>query len=288
MKHSNDVGEFLFLTLGVLLAGMGIEGFLVPAGFIDGGITGTSMLLARLTEFSLPFFLTLINLPFLLLGYFQVGRRFALRSTIGVFALACALVVLPFPHLTSDRVLAAVFGGMFLGAGIGLSIRGGGVLDGTEILALLISRKIGSTVGDIVLVFNVLIFSCAAYSIGFEPALYSVLTYASAAKAMDYILHGVEEYYSLLIVSDNSDKLRDAIISELGRSITRLSGKFGRSEEPREILLSILTRLEIAAVRSLVLSIDPRAFIVIQPVRDVTGGVVKARPVERLVGSEIP
>ncbi len=273
----------LLVALGVLSAGLGIEGFLLPAGFIDGGVTGVSMLLAKLSGLSLPFLLAAMNVPFLVLGYIHVGPRFSWISAAAIGGLALSLRFLPYPHITDDRLLAAVFGGIFLGGGIGLSIRGGGVLDGTEILGLLLSRRIGTTVGDIVLALNVIIFSAAALLLGIEPALYSVLTYASAARSVDFLLHGLEEYYSLLIISDRTTEIRDAVITKLGRSVTRLKGNFGRSDEPKEILLSVLTRLELGTVRNLILEIDPRTFIVVLPVRDVSGGVVKPRPIERLV-----
>jgi len=278
------LGRILFIIAGVLSASFGIEGFLIPAGFIDGGITGISMLSSKLLSIPLAPLLAFLNLPFLILGYMHLGTRFTLWSAAAITAFALSVGFFPFPHVVTDKLLAAVFGGIFLGAGVGLSIRGGGVLDGTEVLALLISRKIGTTVGDIVLVFNALIFSVAALSLGLEPALYSVLTYASAARSMDFLLHGLEEYYSLLIVTEKYEVIRDAIIMQLSRSVTRLAGHFGRGEHSQEILFSVLTRLELSQVRNLILEIDPRAFIVVHPVRDVSGGVVKARPIERLAG----
>src|SRR5436190_2119285 len=188
---------------------MGIKGFLLLSHFIDGGVTGVSMLLSAVTGAPLALLLPAINLPFIALGFHQMGAAFAVRSTLSVAGLAAALALIPFPDVTPDLVLTAVFGGLFLGAGIGLAIRGGAVLDGTEIAALLISRR-GDVlrVGDVILGFNAVLFVSAIAVLGVEPALYSILTYVAAARTLDFVIHGIDEYTAITIVSDRNSQIR--------------------------------------------------------------------------------
>lgn len=266
----------LLITLGVLSAGFGIEGFLVPGGFIDGGVTGVSMLLGRLTPLPLAAWLPLINLPFLVVGYRQLGPAFALRGGLAIGALALALVMVPYPHVTRDPVLEAVFGGFFLGGGIGLAVRGSAVLDGTEIAALLISR--GSPVfkvGDLILGFNVVLFLVAMRTLGVEPALYSILTFLSAARTLDFVIYGLEEFTAVTIFSRESRVIRAAIIGELGRGVSVLRGYGGLSGDEQEVLYCVVTRLEVGRVKAIVRTHDRSAFVVYHVLADVDGGVVK-------------
>ena len=198
-----------FIAAGILSAAMGIKGFLVSSGFIDGGVTGVSMLVSRVTGLPLAALLPAINLPFVALGFHQMGALFAARSVLGIAGLAVALAFVPFPDVTPDLVLTAVFGGFFLGAGIGLAIRGGAVLDGTEIAALLISKRSAILkVGDVILLFNVVLFLAAMTILGVEPALYSILTYVTAARTLDFVIYGLEEYTAITIVSGQSAAIR--------------------------------------------------------------------------------
>jgi uncharacterized membrane-anchored protein YitT (DUF2179 family) len=207
-----------------------------------------------------------------------MGRAFALRSSVGIAGLAVALVTLHFPDVTSDPLLTAVFGGFFIGAGIGLAIRGGAVLDGTEIAALLISKRSDLLkVGEVILVFNVLLFVIAIAVLGVEEALYSILTYAAAARTLDFIIHGIDEFTAITIVSPRSEAIRTRIIEELGRGVTMYTGVGGMSGEPQEILYSVVTRLEISKVKSIIRDLDAGAFVVLQSLADVQGGVMKAR-----------
>lgn len=272
-----------FITLGVFSASFGLKGFLIPTGFIDGGITGISMLAAHLSSFSLPFWLALINLPFLFLGLKQIHRKFALTSFLSVFGLALCLTFIEFPIVTHDKLLSAVFGGVFLGAGVGLSIRGGGVLDGTEILALILSKKVGATVGDIVLLINIFIFAIAAFFLGLEPAMYSILTYFSASKAIDFLIHGFEEYYSVTVISPRNLEIRNAIMQDMGRPVTIFKGMGGRGQQEQEIIMCVTTRLEIPKLKEFVLNLDPEAFILVTHISEVEGGLVKPDVLSRLV-----
>jgi len=267
-----------FVVAGILLAAMGIKGFLLSSHFIDGGVTGVSMLLSAITGAPLALLLPAINLPFVALGFHQMGAAFALRSTISVAGLAAALALIPFPDVTPDLLLTAVFGGFFLGAGIGLAIRGGAVLDGTEIAALLISRR-GDVlrVGDVILAFNAVLFVSAIAVLGVEPALYSILTYLAAARTLDFVIHGIDEYTAVTVVSDHNGQIRQRIMHALGRGVTIYRGFGGMSGRERDILYCVITRLEIRKVKAIVREIDPEAFIVYHALAGAEAGVVKTR-----------
>lgn len=275
------IKESIFLTLGVLSAGFGLHGFLLPSSFIDGGVTGISLLIRALTDYPLPILIVLINIPFIVLGYFQIGRSFVIKSIIAILGLALALTYIHYPIITTDKLLVAVFGGFFLGAGIGLSVRGGGVLDGTEVLAIYLSRKTGLTIGDLILVFNIIIFSTAAYLLSIEIALYAILTYLSASKTVDFVIEGVEEYIGVIIISRRSEAIRLMVTNKMGRGVTIYQGMsgFGNREDLKEteILYSVITRLEIGRMQNEIKSIDPNAFIVMNSVKDLKGGMIKKR-----------
>lgn len=266
-----------FVILGILSAGFGLKGFLLSSRFIDGGVTGVSMLIAALSPVPVWVPILLLNLPFIWIGYRQIGRTFALKSTAAIAGLALALAVIHYPDVTPDKLLTAVFGGFFVGAGIGLAMRGGAVLDGTEIAALLLSKKAPVTVGDVILVFNIVIFSFAAFFLGVESALYSMLTYFAASRTIDFILHGIEEYNGVIIVSAHNEQIKAAIINDLGRGVTIYQGRGGMTGAEMENLFCVVTRLELYRLKSLVEELDPHAFVVIHPISDVSGGVVKRR-----------
>jgi uncharacterized membrane-anchored protein YitT (DUF2179 family) len=266
------------ITLGVLSAGMGLKGFLQPANFIDGGVTGVSMLLAKTTGFPLAVWLPIANIPFIALAYRQMGAAFAVRSALAIVGLASALAFVPYRDVTHELVLDAVFGGFFLGAGIGLAVRGGAVLDGTEIAALLVSKRSHLLrVGDVILVLNVAIFSVAVFVLGVEPALYSMLTYFAAAKTLDFVLHGIDEYTAVIVVSGHSAAIRERITGDLGRGVTVYRGYGGLSGTKQDILYCVVTRLEIGKVKGIVRESDPSAFVVYHPLSGAEGGFVKRR-----------
>jgi uncharacterized membrane-anchored protein YitT (DUF2179 family) len=277
MKNAwRELVNVLLIVLGILCATMGLHGFLQSSNFIDGGVTGISMLLAKVTGLSLSIWLPLINLPFIALGYRQIGRAFAVRSTLAIAGLSLALATVPIPDVTPDRLLTAVFGGFFLGAGIGFAVRGGAVLDGTEIAALLISKRSSVLkVGDSILMFNVALFVAAMSILGVEEALYSILTYIAAAKTLDFIIHGIEEYTAITIVSRVSGEIGARVMTQLGRGVTIYKGRGGLSFEDQEILYCVVTRLEIGKVKAIVRALDDRAFVTCHPLADVEGGMVK-------------
>ena len=266
----------LLIGLGILSASFGIRGFLLSSNFIDGGVTGVSMLVSKVTGTPLSIWVVLVNLPFIGLGYRQIGGAFALRSAAAIAGLSIALATLHFPDVTPDRLLTAVFGGFFLGAGIGLAVRGGAVLDGTEIAALLISRRSHLLkVGDVILLFNVVLFLAAMTLLGVEEALYSILTYVAAARTLDFVIHGIEEYTAITIVSRASGDIAARIMANLGRGVTVYKGRGGLSFEDQEILYCVVTRLEIGKVKAIVEGLDGSAFVTTHPLSGVDGGMVK-------------
>jgi uncharacterized membrane-anchored protein YitT (DUF2179 family) len=274
--------DILLITVGIFSAGFGLKGFLLTNGFIDGGATGISLLIARLQHTSLSVVLLLVNLPFLILGFRVIGKIFAIKAVLSIIGLAIVVALFPFPEVTNDKLLIAVFGGFFLGAGIGLTVRGGAVIDGTEILAISLSRKTGLSIGDIILIINVVIFFFAAYMISIEVALYAMLTYLAASKTVDFILEGIEEYTGVTIISIKADDIREMIAYQLSQGVTvykgeRGFGKTGDKHQDMKIIYTVLTRLEISRLKSEVKRIDPNAFIVMTSVKDTVGGMTKKR-----------
>jgi len=275
---ARELIDAVLILLGILSAGLGLKGFLLSSHFIDGGVTGISMLLADLSGLPLSILIPLINLPFIALGYRQMGWRFALKSTLSIAGLAVCLFLVHYPDVTPDKLLTAVFGGFFIGAGIGLAIRGGAVLDGTEIAALLVSKGTRILkVGDVILLLNVVIFCAAAFLLGIESVLYSMLTYLAASKTVDFLIHGIEQYTAIVIVSERSDEVRERIVRDLNRGVTIYAGRGGKSGAEVNILYCVVTRLEIGRVKALVGEIDEAAFVVIHPLADASGGVIKHR-----------
>jgi len=275
--------QLFLLSMGVLSAGFGLKGFLLPNDFIDGGAVGISLLIYELTGWPLSILLLLVNIPFVVLGLRTIGVDFAVKTALGIIALAIAVEVIPYPQITEDKLLVSVFGGFFLGAGIGLSMRGGGVIDGTEVLALNISKRSGLSVGDLILIFNIIIFSVAAYLLSIETALYSILTYLAASKTVDFIVEGIEEYTGVTIISPKSEDIRQMIIHDIGRGVTIYKGErgFGRTghrESEIDIIFTVITRLELSNLKAEIEKIDPNAFILMHSINDTKGGMIKKRP----------
>lgn len=270
------------IILGVFSAAFGLKSFLLPNDFIDGGITGISLLTSEVTGIDLPILIVLLNIPFVIMGYAQIGKNFMIKTAMGILGLALCIAIVNFPILTTDRLLISVFGGFFLGAGIGLTMRGGGVIDGTEVMAIYFSKKTGLTIGDIILIVNIIIFSFAAWLLSFETALYSILTYLSASKTVDFIIEGIEEYTGVTIISAKNEELRIMITEKLGRGVTvykgtRGYGKTGEKKGEIDILYSVITRLEVARLNTEIEKIDPAAFVIMNRVKDTKGGMIKKR-----------
>lgn len=277
--------DIFLITAGVLSAGFGLKGFLLPNNFIDGGAVGISLLIAELSGISISILLLVVNIPFIVLGYYSISTEFAIKTGLAIIALALVVALVPYPHITADKLLVAVFGGFFLGCGVGLAVRGGGVIDGTEVLAINISRKLGLTIGDIILILNIIIFSFAAWLLSIETALYSILTYLSASKTVDFIIEGIEEYTGITIISVKSDEIKTMIIDKMGRGLTiykgeRGFGKSGHRDHEIKIIYTVLTRLEVSRLNTEIEKIDPDAFVIMNSIKDTRGGMIKKRPLK--------
>lgn len=278
------IKDFFLITLGIFSATFGFKGFLLTNNFIDGGATGISLLVSALTDIPLYLLIIGVNIPFIILGYRIMGQAFAIKTALAITGLSVCLATVSFPDVTSDNLLVAVFGGFFLGAGIGLSVRGGAVIDGTEVLAIYLSRKFGTTIGDIIVVINVLIFGAAAYFLGIEVALYSMITYLAASKTLDFIVEGIDEYIGVTIISSRSEKMRQMIIEKMGRGVTVYSGKggYGKRGQTKEvdIIYTVITRLELNKLNTEIEKIEPTAFVVMNSIKDTKGGMIKKRPLK--------
>ncbi|HEX8040093.1 MAG TPA: YitT family protein [Chryseosolibacter sp.] len=276
------IKDFFFISLGILSATFGLKGFLLPDGFLDGGAVGISLLINALTDIDLSYLIIVVNIPFILVGFTQVSKIFAIKTLVAIVALAICVALVDFPHITHDKLLISFFGGFFLGLGVGLSIRGGSVLDGTEVLAIYTSRKTALTVGDFILLLNICIFSVAAYFLEVETALYAILTYLVASKVVDFVVHGIEEYTSVIIVSKRSNLIKEAIIEKMGRGVTVLKGKSGYGKQGHretdvDVLYTVITRLELQKLKTEIAKLDSEAFVVENSVNDIKGGMIKKR-----------
>lgn len=287
-KERNDkiirtIKDILLIATGVVSAAFGINGFLLSSHFIDGGVTGISMLLTDTLGYPISILVALINVPFIILGYRRIGLRFAVKTSLAILGLALCLAFLPYPDVTPDRLLTAVFGGFFIGTGIGLAMRGGAVLDGTEIAAVLLGKSSPILkVSDIILLFNVLIFMAAAFFLGVEPALYSIFTYFAASKMIDYVVNGIEEYTAITIISDYNEEIKDVIINKLHHGVTSYKstsgyGRHGEKKLDKDILYTVITRLEVGNLLVEVNRVDPEAVIINQSINSIKGGIIKKR-----------
>jgi len=283
--HKWNLGAFFkdtfFIIFGIFSAAFGLESFLLPNTFIDGGVTGISLLVSELTLAPLWMLIIVVNVPFLVMAYTTIGKQFALKASLAILGLALVLAMITFPEVTQDKLLVAVFGGFFLGAGIGLSIRGGSVLDGTEVLAIYLSRKLSIKIGDVIIIINIFIFLAAAYLLSVETALYSMLTYLAASKTLDFIVDGIEEYTGVTIISPKSEEIREMITEKLGRGLTiyNAEGGYGKQgvRNKYHVIYTVITRLEIRKLTVELNKIDHDAFVIMGSINDTRGGMVKKR-----------
>ena len=275
------LSDIIYLVLGVIFASFALKSFLVPNHFLDGGVTGVSLLLHEVYHWNLGVILLVLNLPFIILAYFQIGKHFAIRSFLTILLIIITIFFVPFPEVTHDKLLVAVFGGFFMGIGIGLSMRGGGTFDGMEVLALLTFKKSSFSITEINLGMNVIIFIIATVYLKFEIALYAIMTYLVASQITKYVIEGIEAYTGVTIVSANSEEIKKALVLTMNRGITVYKGERGFMKESFEqsaevdIIFTIVTRLEVRKLQNIVRSIDPKAFIFTQTVREPQGGIVK-------------
>ncbi|QNB47248.1 DUF2179 domain-containing protein [Thermanaerosceptrum fracticalcis] len=271
---------YLFLFIGSFLAAVALEIFLVPNNVIDGGIVGISIILSHLLRLPLGLFIFILNLPFLFVGYKQIGKTFAISTLFAISSLSFWVTIFhPVPTITQDILLASIFGGIILGIGVGLIIRYGGSLDGTEIIAIIIDRKSGFSVGEIVMFTNVFILGSAGLVFGWDKAMYSLIAYFIAFKVIDVTIEGLNESKSVIIVTDKAEEISDALLSRLGRGLTVLEGKGGYSKHMKSVLYCVITRLEIAKLKTIIDDVDPNAFVTISEVHEVMGGNFRKRAI---------
>ena len=277
------VTEILYTVLGILFCGFALKSFLIPNQFFDGGVTGISLLIHELYHINIAYIIILANIPFIIMGGYQINKKFAFRTLAAVIGLGLCLLFIPYPQITSDKLLVSIFGGVFMGIGIGLAIRGGCALDGVEVLALYTGKKVSFTISEIILGINIIIFLVAATKLGLPTALYSILTYYTASRMTNFVIEGLEEYTGVTIISGQSALIKERLVMELGRGITVYKGERGFLKEsfdishPVDIVFTVVTRLEIRRLRNLVHEVDPNAFVFTSLIKEAAGGVLKRR-----------
>lgn len=274
------IKKYLVLIIGSLIYSAGLEIFLVPNNIIDGGIVGISIMASYLTGIPFGVYMLVLNLPFLYLGYKQIGKTFAISTIISIIALSIFSEFLePVPRITEDYFLAAIFGGIIAGAGVGLVIRQGGSLDGTEITAIILDRKTSFSVGEVVMFFNLFILGAAGFVFGWDKAMYSLVAYFIISKMIDVVLKGLDESYAVMIVSDEYEEIADALMHRLGRGVTYLHGKGAYTGDDKQVLYCVVTRLEVVKLKEIALEKDETAFVTINPVHDIVGGRFKKKSI---------
>ena len=274
------IKKYLVLIIGSLIYSAGLEIFLVPNNIIDGGVVGISIMASYLTDIPFGVYMVVLNLPFLYLGYKQIGKTFAISTIISIIALSIFSEFLePVPRITEDYFLAAIFGGIIAGAGVGLVIRQGGSLDGTEITAIILDRKTSFSVGEVVMFFNLFILGAAGFVFGWDKAMYSLVAYFIISKMIDVVLKGLDESYAVMIVSDEYEEIADALMHRLGRGVTYLHGQGAYTGDDKQVLYCVVTRLEVVKLKEIALEKDESAFVTINPVHDIVGGRFKKKSI---------
>ncbi|MCS0788925.1 YitT family protein [Cytobacillus firmus] len=268
-----EIKQLIMITLGAVIAAAGLEFFLVPNNILDGGVIGLSIIAAELTGMTMSIFLIVLNLPFLYIGFRQIGMKFTIHTLYGVIVLSASTAYLHhFEPVTNDLFLATVIGAVILGTGVGLVIRTGGALDGSEIIAILVSKKRPVSVGQFIMIVNVFIFILAAFLVfSWETAMYSIITYYIAYKMIDIVVEGMEELKSVTIISDMPEEISAELMKQLGRGMTYIQGQGVFTGEPKKIIYTIVTRIELSTLRSIVEDIDPNALVAIENIADVSG-----------------
>ena len=280
-KLVNNPKNIFLIFIGTALAVLAMKGFMIPNRFMDGGITGISILLHEIFHINISFLVIILNVLFVYLGYRRIGKTFAVQTSIAVLLLAIGLVFIDINPITRDKLLIAIFGGILMGTGVGLVIREGGVIDGAEVIAVFTGRKTGFSNSEIIMFINTIIFGVAALQFGLETAMYSIITYFTASRATNYVVDGIEEFTAMNIISSQQEEIKSLLVNDLGKGITVYKGEKGYlpgSFEIRtdcEIIVTIVTRLEIKQIQDAVLSIDPKAFIYVQSIKEAAGGILK-------------
>ncbi len=282
-KYVWNVKNLLQIIVGAGMAVFAMKGFMIPNQFMDGGVTGISILLHEISHINISIFILVFNLPFIYLGYKRIGKTFAVQTSIAVLLLTLGLLLINIQPVTTDKLLIAIFGGILIGTGVGLVIRSGGVIDGAEVIAVFTKRRTGFSNSEIIMLFNTFIFAGAAFHFGLETAMYSLITYYGATRATDYVVDGIEQYTSINIISAHHESIKSLLVNELGKGITVYKGERGYLpgsydiKTDCEIIVAIVTRLEINQIQDAIIEIDPKAFMYMQSLNEATGGLLKSR-----------
>ncbi|MFM6926035.1 MAG: YitT family protein [Ferruginibacter sp.] len=282
-KQVWNIKSLLYIMIGTGLAVLAMKGFMIPNRFLDGGVTGISILLHEIFHFNISILVIMLNLVFVYLGYRNIGKTFAVQTSIAVVLLALGLLLIDIHPITTDKLLIAIFGGILMGAGVGLVIRGGGVIDGAEVIAVFTRRKTGFSNSEIIMLINCIIFAVAALQFGIETAMYSIITYFTATRATNYVVDGIEEYTAMNIVSAQQEDIKSFLVNELGKGITVYKGERGYLPDSFdiktdcEIIVTIVTRLEIRQIQDAIMLIDPKAFVYVQSIKEASGGILKVK-----------
>ena len=282
-KHVWNVKNLFQIVLGSGLAVLAMKGFMIPNRFLDGGVTGISILLHEIFHFNISLLVIIFNLVFIYLGYKKIGKTFAVQTTLAVTLLSLGLFFIDINPITKDKLLIAIFGGILIGTGVGLVIRSGGVIDGSEVIAVFTKRKTGFSNSEIIMLMNSIIFAVAAFVFGIETAMYSIITYFTATRVTDYVVDGIEEFTALNIISSQQEEIKNFLVNELGKGITVYKGERGYLpgsfdiKTDCEIIVTIVTRLEIKQIQDALLEIDPKAFSYVQSIKEATGGILKVK-----------
>ncbi|MCR6722657.1 MAG: YitT family protein [Chitinophagaceae bacterium] len=281
--HIFDIKNLIQLVLGVALAVLAMRGFMIPNRFLDGGITGISILFHEMYHWNISILTIVLNIPFVYMGYRKIGKTFAIQTSLAVILLSIGLSVIHIQAITTDKLLIAIFGGLTMGAGVGLVLRCGGVIDGAEVIAVFTKRKTGFSSNEIILLFNAIIFTVAATQFGLETAMYSLITFFTAQRATDYVVDGIEQYTAVNIVSAESEAIKEYLVNDLGKGITIYKGERGylpgsySIKTNTDIIVTIVTRLEIHQLQTAIREIDPKAFIYVQTIKEAAGGILKTK-----------
>jgi uncharacterized membrane-anchored protein YitT (DUF2179 family) len=283
----SGVVDTIYVIFGILFCSFALIGFLIPNNFFDGGVTGISLVISEPNKYkSIAYVIVAVNIPFIIMGALQVNKLFAYKTLAAVLGLGLCLLSSRYIHycpVTNDKLIVAVFGGGFMGIGVGLSIRGGCALDGIEVLALYTGKRISFTISEIILGINIVIFLIAAFEVGFVTSLYSILTYYVASRTSNFVIEGLEEYTGVTIISAQSAVIKERLVMELGRGITVYKGERGFLKQsfdisqPVDIVFTVVTRLEVRRLKKLVHDIDEKAFIFTSTIKEAAGGVLKRR-----------
>jgi uncharacterized membrane-anchored protein YitT (DUF2179 family) len=275
--------DAVYISTGILFCGFSLKGFLIPNHFFDGGVTGISLLIHELYHWNIGFVIVLANIPFIIISGFLINKNFAIRTFVAILGLAVCLHFIPYPQITSDKFLVSIFGGVFLGLGLGLVMRGGSALDGIEVLALYTGKRVSFTISEIILGINIIIFLIAAIKLGLPVALYSILTYYSASRTIDFVVEGLEQYTGVTIISGESEKIKEGLVLGLGRGITVYKGERGfmkdsyKFSQPVDIVFTVVTRMELIRLKNVVQKIDPKAFVFTSIIKETAGGILNRK-----------